>query len=489
MNGMMGPNHDLNTPRCGVINQPDFLLPWPDLDAGLEARKGRLYWLCEPGVDQAWIAEIQQRYYADPSYDTLPSLSAALTAIYDQFPDAQRTIHAVAALQGLEAFIVGAQECSVWLARPNEARIVLPPKTSLNLHAGETHSAAQGTLHLVQARLFTGDALVMIATRAGLTPDGLAKAARANASADSIARAVARQASKATRRPIPVTVIQLPGFMPIPDLGPSRGAFQPRRPSRAPSRPPGEGSPIWPALIVAFAAIAISLWFRRPQLSHENIQKMAMAFLTPPPSGTVLPAETATVVTATSQPTLVTLSPSAQHTAVPATLRPSPRPTTTPTPSTIPSVENYAIPELLSPQEGEDVRADGAALRWSWLGSLAQDEYFDVRLWRIGTDAKGIAWTKEPEYVARHLDPGWYFWTVAVVRGHNGVIERELCQEAPAMSFYYVGNTSGRSTTESSTSAPTRVSPDDRPTRVSPDLDNRWQAPYSQPIAPSGDKE
>jgi hypothetical protein len=59
-------------------------------------------------------------------------------------------------------------------------------------------------------------------------------------------------------------------------------------------------------------------------------------------------------------------------------------------------------------------------LKWAWIGSLAEDEYFDVRLWRIGTDAKGIAWTKEPEYIARQLETGWYSWAVAVVRGHDG---------------------------------------------------------------------
>lgn len=492
-NGMMEPIHDLNRPHCGVVHQPDIPLPWSDLDPGLRSRKGRLYLLCEQAVDPSWVAEIQRRYYADSSYDTLPSLSAALAAVYAQAPDARHQILAVVALQGLEAFVVGAPESSVWVLRPNEARMVLPPRMSLNAQPLGDRSPGQPLLHSAQIRLFTGDTLVMVGSRDGLVSGSLAKVVRSGTSAESIARAVAHQARKSLHRPVPVTAIRLPGFTPIPDLGPSKEVAVPRASARAPMGSPREASPIWPALALAFVAIAVSLWFRKPQLSHENIQKMAMSLLTPPPSSTVSPGAAPAAAITLIEPTFATLLPVEQSSTVapatPVTPKSSPRPTATPTPSLTPSASSYAIPELLSPREGEDVRADGVTLKWSWIGSLAEDEYFDVRLWRIGTDAKGIAWTKEPEYIARHLETGWYSWAVAVVRGHDGMIERELCQESPAMSFYYVGDMSGRSATEASTRAPTRVSPDDRPTRVSPDLDDHPQASQWPPVDSAGDKE
>jgi len=128
------------------------------------------------------------------------------------------------------------------------------------------------------------------------------------------------------------------------------------------------------------------------------------------------------------------------------------------------------MPELLYPLEGGKVRDFSLTLRWAWAGALAEDEYFDVRLWRVGTERRGIAWTKNREYTQRYLQEGGYLWTVVVIRGSNGIVESELSQEPKAVIFdWQLSDAPVATSTPVPTTAPTRSTPVGQPTRVTPE--------------------
>lgn len=124
---------------------------------------------------------------------------------------------------------------------------------------------------------------------------------------------------------------------------------------------------------------------------------------------------------------------------------PTPRPTrriSTPTPVA------YPAPTLLAPADGVVISArDHVTLRWTWDGTLGPDEHFDVRVWRPGQEHLGVAWVEEPSYVLditrlprRLTDPdstGAYYWSVVVVRGRSGSVERELSEESSTRVFYW----------------------------------------------------
>jgi hypothetical protein len=112
-----------------------------------------------------------------------------------------------------------------------------------------------------------------------------------------------------------------------------------------------------------------------------------------------------------------------------------PLPTETPTPGII-----YPAPVLLSP---EDVSALSQStfstylLSWQWDGELAENEWFDVRVWQEGTPHYGVAWTKEQEYWYDLClqGNGLFSWSVAVIRGEEGQWLGDLSPEAPPHQF------------------------------------------------------
>ena len=92
-------------------------------------------------------------------------------------------------------------------------------------------------------------------------------------------------------------------------------------------------------------------------------------------------------------------------------------------------------------------------LRWSWNGSLGQDEHYDVRVWREGGEHLGVAWSKEPFYFLNMLSQqerltqpeprGTYYWSVAVIRGQGGQVLKVLSPESAVRTFFWVPPTSG----------------------------------------------
>ena len=177
--------------------------------------------------------------------------------------------------------------------------------------------------------------------------------------------------------------------------------------------------------------------------------------------------------TASPTPLPVTRSPTATPGyTVPAAPSLTPRPTATPTPSAIPTPRPttaptarprratpthsptagaspaanlaprpvYPAPQLLQP--GDAVFFSPGAgyqypMRWQWDGTLRADEWFDVRVWQEGMPHYGIAWTKQPEYTFDLClkGSGYFFWSVAVIRGQEGRWLADLSPEATQRRF------------------------------------------------------
>jgi hypothetical protein len=68
---------------------------------------------------------------------------------------------------------------------------------------------------------------------------------------------------------------------------------------------------------------------------------------------------------------------------------------------------------------------------------LQADEWFDIRVWQEGTPHYGIAWTKQPEYGYDicQKGSGYFYWSIAVIRGQDGQWSADLSPEAPPRRF------------------------------------------------------
>ena len=165
---------------------------------------------------------------------------------------------------------------------------------------------------------------------------------------------------------------------------------------------------------------------------------------TPPPAPTSPPTVTPVAIqrppTPTSPPTATaTRMPTATPSPTPA---PSPTATSAPTDTPVPPTPTPGPPPppvLEAPADGVSLLGTDFVLRWSWPGQLAEDQYFDVRVWREGEPHYGIAWAKQPEYpikgYIRDHGPGTYFWQIAVIRGENGQFLGEVAPPSEVRSF------------------------------------------------------
>jgi hypothetical protein len=124
---------------------------------------------------------------------------------------------------------------------------------------------------------------------------------------------------------------------------------------------------------------------------------------------------------------------------------PTALPTISPTPKVTPTIALYAAPTLSSPPDGDALIAPETqeTFEWQWLGELGPNDYFEVRLWPEGqTQHPGVGWTQSAEL--KNVDflgwpPGKYYWAVAVVRGRDKQVEKELSKESTPRSLTWSG--------------------------------------------------
>ncbi|HXV97353.1 MAG TPA: hypothetical protein VEC93_02950 [Anaerolineae bacterium] len=80
-----------------------------------------------------------------------------------------------------------------------------------------------------------------------------------------------------------------------------------------------------------------------------------------------------------------------------------------------------SLPIGYSPPEGVDVFGS-TVLRWTYYGSLAEDEFFDVKIKPVGSNSSVfVDWTKASEYTLQPWSgwsPGLYTWQIGIVKGY-----------------------------------------------------------------------
>lgn len=212
----------------------------------------------------------------------------------------------------------------------------------------------------------------------------------------------------------------------------------------------------------------------------------SIATATMPPSATATSVERPTASpsrTATrtaTQPAVETPTPSPPtNTPLPPTNTPLPPtftsvPSTTPVPAVVqaPSTatvapNRYNTPILSTPSNGTALSFP-VVFQWSWEGTLQADEYFDLRVWQPDQPHNGITWTRETSY--RLTQPtnamqGTFFWSVAVIRGRNGVKEADLSAEARPQQLTVAGGGGDSDSGRSSDGGGTPPRPEPSPTR------------------------
>jgi hypothetical protein len=98
---------------------------------------------------------------------------------------------------------------------------------------------------------------------------------------------------------------------------------------------------------------------------------------------------------------------------------PTPTPLVTPTPT---SSIIYSAPILTNPDNGVGTQGTFPPLFWKWDGQLAEDEYFEVRVWYEELPYHAaLAWVKQPQFDYNVSDErnGKFFWTVVIVKDKN----------------------------------------------------------------------
>ncbi len=212
------------------------------------------------------------------------------------------------------------------------------------------------------------------------------------------------------------------------------------RPRVAKQRPPRRAR----ALLVggggglALVAAALLAWRLLPLGQAEVV----------PPSPTAAQAAARTAVQPLSVPTATMGVPAAEPaTSVPtpepatevAVTQPAPSPTPRPAatrwfagPSASATPRWFPPPVAMSPAEGA-VITGAVEFRWSWPYELAEDEYFDLQVYRYSTEPRGIAWCKEPHYTAQSMlaGKGRYEWRVRVIHGRDGQVEGVVSDPSP----------------------------------------------------------
>jgi hypothetical protein len=113
-----------------------------------------------------------------------------------------------------------------------------------------------------------------------------------------------------------------------------------------------------------------------------------------------------------------------------------PSPTATATATVVPYL--YPAPGLHGPGDGSDFKpSDDILLMWDTPIPLAEDEWYEVQLWKEGDVPYTVAQqTKEGTWkVERKYYPGRYQWRILIVRGQEGHKQVDLSPPSQTWSF------------------------------------------------------
>jgi hypothetical protein len=113
-----------------------------------------------------------------------------------------------------------------------------------------------------------------------------------------------------------------------------------------------------------------------------------------------------------------------------------PFPTATATPTVAPDYL-YPAPGLQGPGDRDDFELnDDVLLMWDTPIPLAEDEWYEVQLWKEEEPPEVVQWVKEGTWkVERKYYPGHYQWRIRIVRGQGGQKEMNLSPPSQTWSF------------------------------------------------------
>ncbi len=113
-----------------------------------------------------------------------------------------------------------------------------------------------------------------------------------------------------------------------------------------------------------------------------------------------------------------------------------PSPTATATPTATPNYL-YLPPGLVGPADGDNFKPnDDILLMWDTPTPLAEDEWYEVQLWREGVLPEVVQWVKEGTWkVEPQYYPGRYLWRILIVRGQDGRKEMNLSPPSQTWGF------------------------------------------------------
>jgi hypothetical protein len=84
-------------------------------------------------------------------------------------------------------------------------------------------------------------------------------------------------------------------------------------------------------------------------------------------------------------------------------------------------VAGEAAPANYAPPDGVDIFGT-VMLRWDYLGVLAEDEFFDIKIKPAGSQNSAfVDWSKSPAYELKPWSgwtPGLYTWQIGIVKGN-----------------------------------------------------------------------
>jgi len=140
-----------------------------------------------------------------------------------------------------------------------------------------------------------------------------------------------------------------------------------------------------------------------------------------------------------------TIEPVATSTAVPTKsptkqgVEPTPTPTIEPvaTPTGVIGKASYAQPILVGP-DSDKIFAfeEPVVLEWQSVGVLGENQWYEVRLWRNGTEWAGAVRVKESQWtVTPDYNPGRYGWRIAVITVDNGEWTGDISPESETSFF------------------------------------------------------
>jgi hypothetical protein len=181
-------------------------------------------------------------------------------------------------------------------------------------------------------------------------------------------------------------------------------------------------------------------WSDRQYLSPPSTtHRFTVIGATPTP--TVEPVATSTAVP-TKSPTKQVVEQTPTRTIEPvatptAALAKSPTESVTETPTPVMGQASYPQPIPVGPESDEVFAFEQPVLlEWQPVGVLGDNQWYEVRLWRNGTEWAGAERVKESQWnVTPDYNPGRYGWRIAVITVENGEWAGDISPETETTFF------------------------------------------------------